>query len=71
MRWLMVWKFVSRPPSQRWLTYGMPAASATSLTASRACFLVPTKRTIPPRVGEVARELARVLEQRAASAAGR
>ena len=24
-------------------------ASATSLTASRACFFVPTKRTVPPR----------------------
>src|SRR5215210_1253493 len=34
MRWLIVWKFVSRPPSQRLFTYGWPALSATSLTAS-------------------------------------
>ena len=45
----IVSKFVSSPPSQRWLTYGMPAASATSLIASRACFLVPTNSTVPPR----------------------
>jgi hypothetical protein len=49
MRWLIVWKFVSRPPSQRLLTYGWPALSATSLTASRACFFVPTNRIVPPR----------------------
>ena len=48
MRWLIVWKFVSRPPSQRWLTYGMPDFSAASLTASRACFFVPTNSTVPP-----------------------
>ena len=49
MRSEIVWKFVSRPPSQRWLTYGMPAFSATSLMESRACFLVPTNSTVPPR----------------------
>ena len=49
MRPLIVWKFVSRPPSQRWFTYGMFARSAPSLMASRACFLVPTKRILPPR----------------------
>ena len=49
MRSEIVWKFVSRPPSQRWLTYGMPASSATSLMESRACFLVPTNSTVPPR----------------------
>ena len=27
----------------------MPALSATSLMESRACFLVPTKSTVPPR----------------------
>ena len=50
MRSEMVWKFVSRPPSQRWLTYGWPAASAISLMPSRACFLVPTNSTVPPRL---------------------
>ena len=44
----IVWKLVSRPPSQRWLTYGMPLASAQFLTESRACFFVPTKSTVPP-----------------------
>ena len=49
MRLEIVWKLVSRPPSQRWLTYGMPDFSAASLTASRACFFVPTNRIVPPR----------------------
>ena len=49
MRFEIVWKLVSRPPSQRWSTYGMPARSADSLTESRACFLVPTNMTVPPR----------------------
>ena len=48
MRADIVLKLVSRPPSHRWLTYGMPHFSAHSLTASRACFLVPTNRTAPP-----------------------
>ena len=46
---VIVPKFVSSPPSQRWLTYGMPDASADSLIASRACFFVPTNSTVPPR----------------------
>jgi hypothetical protein len=45
----MVRKFVRRPPSQRWLTYGMPARAACDATASRDCFFVPTNRTVPPR----------------------
>ncbi len=49
MRLEIVWKLVSRPPSQRWSTYGMPLAVAASLMVSRACFLVPTKRMVPPR----------------------
>ena len=53
MRRLIVWKLVSSPPSQRWLTYGMPAAEATSRTMSRACFLVPTNSTTPPRWARV------------------
>ena len=48
MRLLMVWKLVSMPPSQRWLTKGMPTRRACSSTDSWACFLVPTKRIWPP-----------------------
>ena len=29
-----VWKLVSMPPSQRWLTYGMPTRVACSATGS-------------------------------------
>ena len=43
-----VLKLVSMPPSQRWLTYGMPTRAAWSATGSCACFLVPTKRIVPP-----------------------
>jgi hypothetical protein len=49
MRLEIVCQLVSRPPSQRWSTYGMPAASAVSLIESRACFFVPTNSTLPPR----------------------
>ena len=49
IRWWTVWKFVSMPPSQRWLTYGMPTRVACSAMASCACFLVPTNMTVPPR----------------------
>src|ERR671923_40381 len=43
----IVRQFVIRPPSQRWLTYGMPTRFACSSTASWACFFVPTNRTVP------------------------
>ena len=43
-----VWKLVSMPPSQRWFTYGWPTRLACSAMASWACFLVPTKRIVPP-----------------------
>ena len=49
MRLLRVAKLVSRPPSQRLATYGMPTRSACSLTASWHCFFVPTNSTLPPR----------------------
>ena len=45
----MVLKLVSRPPSQRLETYGMPTRSASSLIDSWHCFLVPTNSTVPPR----------------------
>ena len=49
IRSLIVFQFVSRPPSQRLLTYGMPTRAASLTTASCACFFVPTKRIVPPR----------------------
>ena len=49
MRSEIVRQFVSRPPSQRWLTYGMPTRFACSSTASCACFFVPTNRIVPFR----------------------
>ena len=49
MRLLSVAKLVSRPPSQRLETYGMPTRSACSWMVSWHCFLVPTKSTLPPR----------------------
>ncbi len=45
----IVRQFVSRPPSQRFATYGIPTRVACSVTASCACFFVPTKRIVPPR----------------------
>jgi hypothetical protein len=45
----IVRQLVSRPPSQRWLTYGMPTRFASFATASCACFFVPTNRIVPPR----------------------
>src|SRR5436189_5035627 len=45
----IVRQLVSRPPSQRFATYGIPTRSASVLTASCACFFVPTKRIVPPR----------------------
>ena len=41
-------KLVSIPPSQRWLTYGIPTRPACSAMTSWACFLVPTYRIVPP-----------------------
>ena len=47
-RLLTVLKLVSMPPSQRWLTYGIPTRVACSAMGSWACFFVPTKRMVPP-----------------------
>jgi len=46
---VMVWKFVSVPPSQRRFTKNIPARAASSWMVSAACFLVPTNRTDSPR----------------------
>ena len=48
MDWRMVLKLVSMPPSQRWLTHGMPQRAASRAIASRAERLVPTNSTLPP-----------------------
>ena len=48
MERLMVLRLVIMPPSQRSHAYGWPVASAVSLMVSWACFLVPTKSTLPP-----------------------
>ena len=45
----IVRQFVSRPPSQRWFTYGMPTRFASFSTASCDCFFVPTNSTVPLR----------------------
>ena len=64
MRSESVRQFVSSPPSQRWLTYGMPTRFACSATASCACFFVPTKSTAPRARRDVGDERVRLLEQR-------
>ena len=56
----IVWKFVSTPPSQRWLTYGMPQDSATSLMESRAC-LGPDEQDRAAAAGDALGEPLRVL----------
>ena len=48
MERLMVFKLVIMPPSQRSQTYGWPVVSAVSLMVAWACFLVPTRSTLPP-----------------------
>ena len=58
----MVTKLVSMPPSQRWLTYGLPARVASSAIGSWACFLVPTKRIVSPRATVSRDELERRVE---------
>src|ERR1700722_19672439 len=45
---LMVLKLVIVPPSQRSTTKYWPHSFAVSLTHCCACFLVPTKMTLPP-----------------------
>ena len=56
----IVWKLVSRPPSQRWLTNGIPQRSAQSLTESRACFFVPDEQHRAALAGDLGREFARL-----------
>ena len=63
IRFLIVLKLVSRPPSQRRFTYGIPQRSAHSWIESRACFLVPTKRIDAALRGDLGDEVARLLEQ--------
>jgi hypothetical protein len=49
MRLSMVWKLVSVPPSQRFVTNGMPQRPASASMDSCACFFVPTKTIVSPR----------------------
>ena len=46
IRFLMVTKLVSMPPSQRLLTYGWSARVASWATGSWACFLVPDEQDL-------------------------
>ena len=64
MRSAIVRQFVSRPPSQRFETYGCPTRVASRTIASCACFFVPTKRIVASAVGDVAREVVCLLQQR-------
>ena len=61
---LMVLKFVSVPPSQRSVTKNWPHSLAVSLTHCCACFLVPTKRTLPPLRTVCGQKVARGFELR-------
>ena len=55
MRCEIVWKFVSRPPSQRLLTYGMPAASAASLIGVAGLLLRADEQHGAAAAGDVRR----------------
>ena len=57
MERLTVLRLVRVPPSQRSVTKGCPQALADSLTASWACFLVPTNRMLPPLAAVADRNL--------------
>ena len=65
MRSEIVWKFVSRPPSQRWLTYGMPARLGDVLDRVAGLLLGADEQDGAAAVGErrPANSL-RLLEQR-------
>ena len=71
MRWLIVWKFVSRPPSQRWLTYGMPAALGDLLDGVARLLLRADEEDRAAAAGELGGEVLRLARAAAASAAGR
>ena len=60
MRRLIVWKFVSRPPSQRWLTYGMPAALGDLLDRVAGLLLGADEQHGAAAVGELGGELLRL-----------
>ena len=64
MRSEIVWKFVSRPPSQRWLTYGMPARLGDLLDGVAGLLLGADEQHGAAAVGDLGRELLRLLEQR-------
>ena len=71
MRFEIVWKLVSRPPSQRWLTYGMPQRSAASLDRVAGLLLGAHEQHGAAAAGELAGELLRRCAAAARSSAGR
>ena len=65
IRFRIVTKLVSMPPSQRLLTNGMLARTASAAIGSWACFFVPTNSTSSPRA-TVSRTKSRATSSRCA-----
>ena len=63
MRFEIVWKFVSRPPSQRWFTYGMPQLSAASRDRVAGLLLGAHEQHGAAAAGELAGELLSGVQQ--------
>ena len=63
MRSEIVRQLVSRPPSQRWLTYGMPTRVASLSIGVLRLLLRADEEHRAAALGDVARELVRLLEQ--------
>ncbi len=71
MRSEIVRQFVSRPPSQRSLTYGMPTRVASLRDRVLRLLLRADEEDRAAALGEVAREVVGLLQQLPGSAAGR
>ena len=71
MRSEIVRQFVSRPPSQRWLTYGMPTRFASLRDGVLRLLLRADEQDRAAALGELRGEVVGLVEQLAASAAGR
>ena len=63
MRSEIVRQFVSRPPSQRFVTYGIPTRVACSRDGVLRLLLRADEEDRPAALGDVARELVRLLEE--------
>ena len=59
----IVWKFVSRPPSQRWLTYGWPGALGDLLDAVAGLLLRADEQHGAAAAREAVGEALRLAEQ--------